>query len=185
MAESGRGGLEMRGVSYVQQGVVACREFIKLLMIGSNGRLEASLPATDDERRDVEVHLKGRFGPSLSFQVKSARQLVHKGRMDYLVIFMSVKANRVRSDRRFWYFFACLDFGDMAFKGPVFVVPSTHMHRAGAHGSAGDLARFVFKGSMQVTSRDTWQPYRVEPRAVGQRVLDILKDLPSKRGIPR
>jgi hypothetical protein len=185
MAESGRGGLEMRGVSYVQQGVVACREFIKLLMIGSNGRLEASLPATDDERRDVEVHLKGRFGPSLSFQVKSARQLVHKGRMDYLVIFMSVKANRVRNNPRFWYFFACLDFGDMAFKDPVFVVPSTHMHRAGAHGSAGDLARFVFKGSMQVTSRDTWQPYRVEPRAVGQRVLDILKDLPSKRGIPR
>jgi hypothetical protein len=185
MAESGRGDPEMRGVSYVQQGVVACREFIKLLMIGSNGRLEASLPATDDERRDVEVHLKGRFGPSLSFQVKSARQLVHKGQMDYLVIFMGVKANRVRTNPRFWYFFACLDFDEMAFMDPVFVVPSAHMHRAGAHGSTGDLARFVFKGSMQPTSHDTWQPYRVDRPSVGRRVLDILSDLPANQGRPR
>lgn len=175
----------MKGVSYVQQGVVACREFIKLLLIGSGGRLEASLPASDDERRDVEVHLKGRFGPSLSFQVKSARQLFHKGRMDYLVISMGVKPARVRSNPRFWYFFACLDFDTMAFKDPVFVVPSRHMHRAGAHGSTHGVARFVFKASMDPTSSDTWQPYRLEATAVGQRVLDILRDLPGQPGLPR
>jgi len=175
----------MRGVSYVQQGVVACREFIKLLMIGSNGRLEASLPATDDERRDVEVHLKGRFGPSLFFQVKSARRLFHKGRMDYLVISMAVKPVRVISSPRYWYFFACLDFEKMAFKDPVFVVPSAQMHRAGFHGSTHGVARFVFKGSMQPTSHDTWQPYRVACSAVGRRVVEILKDLEVKRGEPR
>ena len=185
MAEYGRGGSEMRGVSYVQQGVVACREFIKLLMIGSDGRLEASLPATDDERRDLEVHLKGRFGPSLSFQVKSARQLFHKGRMDYLVISMGVKPARVISNPRFWYFFAYLDFEKMAFKEPVFLVPSRHMHRAGAHGSTHGVARFVFKASMDPTSSDTWQAYRLQTSAVGRRVLDILRDLPGKPGLSR
>ena len=175
----------MRGVSYVQQGVVACREFIKLLMIGSNGRLEASLPATDDERRDLEVHLKGRFGPSLSFQVKSARQLLHKGRTDYLLIFMNVKPARVISSPWFWYFFACLDFKEMTFKDPVFIVPSTHMHRAAARGSTDSLAHFMFQASMEPTSRDTWQPYQVARNQVGRRVLKILNQLPGGHQVHR
>jgi len=167
----------MKGVSYVQQGVVACREFIKLLMIGSNGRLEASLPATDDERRDLEVHLKGRFGPSLSFQVKSARRLLHRGHVEYLLIFMSVKPKRVISSPRFWYFFACLDFDEMALKDPVFIVPSRHVHRAAARGSPGRLAHFLFQANMLPTSRDTWQPYQVAPTDVGRRVVKILNQL--------
>jgi hypothetical protein len=175
----------MKGVSYVQQGVVACREFIKLLMIGSGGRLEASLPATDDERRDVEVHLKGRFGPSLSFQVKSARRLLRRGRVDYLLIFMNVKPDRVIASPRYWYFFACLDFKEITFMDPVFIVPSRHLHRAAARGAVGRLAHFMFQANMLPTSQDTWKPYQVARKDVGRRVLAILNQLSSPRQADR
>jgi len=166
----------MKGVSFVQQGVVACREFIKLLMIGSKGQLEASLPATDDERRDLEVHLKGRFAGSLSFQVKSARRLVHPNGMDLLSIAFSVKKARVRTSPRFWYFFGWLDFNEMAFKDPVFLVPSAYMHRVGARGATRGFVHFRFGANMKAGSKDVWQRYRLTPAGVGERVLEILKD---------
>jgi hypothetical protein len=44
-------------LSLVQQGLIAQQEFAKLLMMGSDGRIEVASPLTDDERRDFEIHV--------------------------------------------------------------------------------------------------------------------------------
>jgi len=46
---------------------------MKLLMSGSDGLIEVTAPVTDDERRDLETHIRGEFGRSLVFQVTSTR----------------------------------------------------------------------------------------------------------------
>ena len=62
-------------ISDVQQGVVTQNEFAKLVMMGSGGRIELAAPLTDEERRDFEVHVHGRYGSALALQVKSAMEL--------------------------------------------------------------------------------------------------------------
>src|SRR6266550_1721299 len=62
-------------ISTTQQGFIAEREFMKLLMLGSDGELEVMAPATDDERRDLETHIRGKFTPGFIFQVKSTTYL--------------------------------------------------------------------------------------------------------------
>ncbi len=60
-------------ISDVQQGIIAQQEYMKLLMWGSDGQIEVTAPVTDDERRDLETHIRGEFGRSLVFQVTSTR----------------------------------------------------------------------------------------------------------------
>jgi hypothetical protein len=45
---------------------------MKLLMLGSGGQLDVMAPATDDERRDLETHVRGQSTGGFIFQVKSA-----------------------------------------------------------------------------------------------------------------
>lgn len=59
-------------ITTTQQGFIAEREFMKLLMLGSDGELEVMALATDDEGRDPETHLRGQSTSGFIFQVKSA-----------------------------------------------------------------------------------------------------------------
>jgi hypothetical protein len=58
-------------ITTTQQGFIAEREFIKLLMLGSGGGLEIMAPAMDDERRDLETHSGGQVSRGFMFQVNS------------------------------------------------------------------------------------------------------------------
>ena len=49
-------------LSSIQQGLIAQYEYAKFLMLGSGGLLELAAPMTDDERRDYEIHRRGRYG---------------------------------------------------------------------------------------------------------------------------
>jgi hypothetical protein len=165
----------------VQQGVIAQMEFAKLLMMGSNGKLEVSSPLSDDERRDAEVHLHGAFGQGLAFQVKSSMRLHSRPRLvvRLLYIHFEVARKRLVSDPRFWYFFAYLDRKTMAFQDPVFLVDSLTVHKHALARLRGDTWRFGFQASMGPGGRDKWVPFRVNASDVGQRVLDIMRDLKS------
>src|SRR3989442_5222436 len=57
-------------ISTTQQGFIAECEFMKLLMLGSGGELECMAPATDDERRELEAHIRGQFTPDVRVQRK-------------------------------------------------------------------------------------------------------------------
>jgi hypothetical protein len=165
-------------ISFTQQGIVSQLEFAKLLTLGSTGALEAAAPFTDDERRDFEIHRKGDFDRSIAFQVKSSRNFVRMGRRQELSIHFPVRQERVVNHPRFWYFFAYLDVGRMAFSDPVFLVPSAIVHR---HGSGpANKRQFSFEASMSPKSRDQWVPYRVSTIEVGHKVLEIIAAFPRR-----
>ncbi len=163
----------------VQQGVIVQMEYAKILMMGSDGKLEVSTPLTDDERRDAEVHRHGSFEQGLAVQVKSSMQLHSRPRLvvQLLYIHFEVARKRLVSDPRFWYFFAYLDRKTMAFKDPVFLVDSLTVHKHALARLRGDTWRFGFQASMGPGGRDKWVPFRVNASDVGQRVLDIMRDL--------
>src|SRR5205807_5876879 len=94
-------------LSNVQHGVIAQNEFAKYLMMGSGGRIELAAPLTDEERRDFEVHVHGRYGSALAVQVKSAMALTRlSANALYLRVHLGVRASRLVNDPGFWYFLA-------------------------------------------------------------------------------
>ena len=162
-------------ISKVQQGVITQNEFAKLLMLASDGRIELNPPKSDDERRDFELHLKGRFGRSLSIQSKSALQLFQpkKGRAK-LVIPINKMRRRPRGSASFYYFLAWFDPAVMRFRDPVFLVPSIALHRMARLRQTGRYWHLTFNASLDPTSHDKWAAYQVRQRDLGRRVLRLL-----------
>src|SRR6202521_5119915 len=136
-------------ISLVQQGLIVQQEFAKLVMMGSNGRIELAPPLTDDERRDWELHVRGQYGFGLAVQVKSTMAL-HRlgGNARYLGVYFQGRATRVVNDPLFWYFFAYLDPKLMRLADPAFLVPSTELHRRAEVGPHGAFRTFAFQASM-------------------------------------
>ena len=166
-------------ITNVQQGLIAQNDYAKFLMIGSGGRIEIAAPLTDDERRDAEIHERGQYNYSIAGQFKSARHLQrtdgHGAR--YIGIRFPVRASRVVSHPRYWYFIGYLDLKLMGLADPVFVIPSTVFHKEAARARYGEFVYFAFWASMEAKSKDKWQPYRVETHQLGKRVLEIMEDL--------
>lgn len=173
----------MSGLSPQQIGKVGERLFYKLLILGSGGKLEAYMPVADEERRDFEVHIKGKYRPILAIQVKCAARLWYDKRkgLARLTIGFQVLEGNIRTDRLFWYFFACLDLDGMGFMDPVFIVPSAVIHKYARLGRLrGKQVDFDFVANMARRSRDRWSPYQVPALDVGKRVLQILRDSSSE-----
>jgi hypothetical protein len=171
-------------ISRTQQGLIAEHEFAKLLMIGSGGQIEVSSPMTDEERRDMEIHIRGRFGPGLAFQVKSTTyRHRQRSRKAYVInIHFTVRPERLISHPLFWYFLACLDLEAMAFVDPVFLIPSAQVHEHGSRVLKDGTWYYNVAPSLDSESNDLWHAYQCSPRAVGEHVLQILKNLPL--GVP-
>jgi len=72
------------------------------------------VPMSDDERRDLETHLKEHFRLSLAMQVKAAHVLYQHGRISRLQKRFSVKRERLIDDLFFWYFFGFMDLATAA-----------------------------------------------------------------------
>jgi hypothetical protein len=175
-------------ITAVQQGVITQNEFAKLVMLGSRGRIEVNPPKSDDERRDFELHLKGRFGISLSIQAKSALQLYgpKRGRAK-LVIYMGKMRQRPRASHSFYYFLAWFDPVIMRFRDPVFLVPSLLLHRRAMVRKTGRYWHLNFNASVDPKSRDKWAIYQVSQRELGHKLVALMRrgdPLPSLIGLP-
>jgi hypothetical protein len=166
-------------INNVQAGVIAQNEFAKLLVIGSDGRLEVSWPMTDDERRDAEVHIGGKFGGWTSFQVKAATHLQRpQSRVTpMLTIPFTVPEHRLISDPRFWYYFPLLSLTTAGFVDPQYLVESTKVHQHAAPRLRDGVWHFTFQANTAEHSHDRWVPDRVSGLEVGRRVLQIIDDL--------
>ncbi len=173
----------MPGITTTQQGIIVEQELAKLLMIGSGGLLEVSSPMTDDERRDMETHIRGEFGRHLALQSKSTTYKQHIWKASQIFIHFSVAQARLISHPLFWYFFAFLDLKAMAFANPVFLVPSAEVHQHATRRVEGGIVFINFEASLDPKSKDRWHTYQVAPEKVGERVLYILKNLPLKLGV--
>jgi hypothetical protein len=165
----------MRRITFTQQGIVTQYELAKILIITSNGVLEVTLPLTDDDRRDMEIHIRGKFIGFIAFQVKSTTHLHHPYAANQLSIFFSVPKDKLISHPNFWYVFGYFDMEAMSFVDPIFIVPSTKVHQHAAPHLEGDRWTFNFSASLEPDSKDQWVPDRVKIRDVGRRVLEILE----------
>ena len=147
-----------------------------ILTFLSQGRLECLLPMSDDERRDIEAHLKEHFRLSLAIQVKAAHVLYRHGKIDRLQKRFMVKANRLISDPFFFYFFGYLDTKALVYRPPVFFVPSEVLHREALHRRVGNIIYYNFVASMDPRSRDKWREYAFEPAQLAEWVMAFLRD---------
>ena len=163
----------MSPITFTQQGIITQCELAKILIITSDGMVEVALPLTDDDRRDMELHLHGKFAGYRAFQVKSTLHLAHRFKAYQLSMFFSVPKDRLISHPNFWYFFGYFDIKTMTFANPVFIVPSAEVHAHASPRLAGDRWTFNFTASLDPDSQDRWVPSRVQTHEVGKRVLDI------------
>ena len=147
-----------------------------ILTFLSQGRLECLLPMSDDERRDIETHLKEAFRLSLAIQVKAAHVLYRHGSIYRLQKRFMVKENRLISDPFFFYFFGYLDTKALVYRPPVFFVPSEVVHREALHKRVGNLIYYNFVASMDPESHDKWREYAFDPAELAQWVMSFLRE---------
>jgi hypothetical protein len=163
-------------LSDVQFSRFAETEVAKLLTFGRpRGMLEVMVPMTDDERRDLETHIKEHFRLSFALQVKASYVLYRLARAPRLQKSFVVRPERLIEDPFFWYFFGFMDLETMAFRAPVFLVPSHVVHREAVHRLRGGLIHFNFVASMDPSSKDRWRPYACDPSEVAGRVVKVLR----------
>src|SRR5213080_1411967 len=170
-------------ITAVQQGILTELLFIILTVLGSDGALEVARQATDDDRRDADVHRRGDFTLNLAFQIKSAIALHRQGAAERLHIGFSVLESRLVSHPNFFYFFAYLDTVAMRLGDPVFIVPSGEVHKHAIPHLDGDTWRFDFWASLDPKARDRWAPYRVSTLEVGRWILAIIADLEKQQSM--
>ena len=165
-------------ISSIQQGLIMEWEVAKFASVGSGGLVEFAKAMTDDERRDYEIHIRKQYGSGFALQVKSAMTL-HKMSKDvrYLNIFFDVAADRLINSPFFWYFFGYLDPKLMGLADPTFMVNSEDFHKLAAPILRNGVWRFSMAASMEPKSRDRWHRFRVPALELGQRILEISRQL--------
>lgn len=163
-------------VTSTQQGVITEAEFVKIVILTSDGRLVPARPLADDERRDFEIHIRRHFLESLAVQLKTSKTLRPHGRSLMLQINFRVAAPLV-TDKRLWYFLAHFDVKAMRYTDPVFLVPSAFFHKHAKHGIGRGKIQMQFKASMEPGSRDMWSQWALPQAQLGSRILEILEDL--------
>jgi hypothetical protein len=163
-------------LSDVQFSRFAEMEAAKLLTFGRpRGVLEVMVPMSDDERRDLETHIKEHFRLSAALQVKASHVLYQHGHIARLQKRFFVKRERLIEDLFFWYLFGFMDLETMAYRAPVFLVPSHVVHSEAVHQVRGNIVDFNFVASMDPSSKDRWRPYACDPSEVAGRMVKFLR----------
>jgi hypothetical protein len=86
-----------------------------------------------------------------------------------------VRPERLIEDLFFFYFFGYMDLEPMAYRAPVFLVPSHIVHKEAVHQLRSGLIHFNFVASMDPSSKDRWRPYACDPSEVAGRVVKFLR----------
>jgi hypothetical protein len=165
-------------LSTVEQGVVGELLFAVLAIVGSQGMLKAGFPAVDDEGRDVEIHLAGKFTAALAIQVKTATGLQRDGDRCSLYLNFLISPENMIDHRLYWYFLAHLDLERMRFSDYVFLLPSKLVHTHCRANSQRGKREFTFQGNMGPAAHDRWAPYRLEVTEVGNRLVQLMRHVP-------
>ena len=171
----------MSPLSDVQFSRFAETEVAKLLTFGRpRGVLEVMVPMTDDERRDLETHIKEHFRLSMALQVKACEVLYPHGKVLRLQKRFWVKRDRLIEDIFFWYFFGYMDLATMAYRAPVFLVPSQVVHTQAEHQVRGNIVDFNFVASMDPLAKDRFHKYGCDPADLAGRLVTFLRSQESQ-----
>ena len=169
-------------LSKVQKGFIGESEVTKFLMMSSDGDLEVDLPATDDDRRDREVHKKGQFGVSVALQVKITMVLkTHKRQKNLLHIRFHVERERLVNHPLFWYVVAYVDPDTMTCPDPLYLIDSKTFHKLAWKNAVGNKVYLDFEANMSPESTDLWTPSKVSRHDFGKRVLQIIHDAEKRQ----
>lgn len=160
-----------------QRGVLGQSEAAKLIVWGSGGEVEVAWPWTDDAQRDIEGHLRRGFGSPMTLQVKTTWRLWTHRHSEIIQIPFSIPESSVIDDPRFSYFFGLMDARVMTYRAPVFIVPSTEVHKHAMPRLVNGRWRYTFQASLKPGAQDRWSPNRVDPLQVGQHVLGLMRGL--------
>ena len=168
-------------LSPVQKGAIGQFAFLATALATGKGQVEAYSPAVDNEGRDAEIrrHLKPALGISIQVKVTFSA-IVEGGTAKYLSQRFALPKNRVQNDPRLWYFFAYYDANQLRLQDPTFLVPSHVFHKMGRSGYRKGGISFVIVASLAAESRDRWTPYRVAPKDLGKRLLEIVDETGRK-----
>lgn len=169
-------------LSDVQFSKMTEREVWKLLT-GRTGALEVSWPGSDDERIDMEAHVKETFGVRLALQVKAASWLTTSGKRRMLTFNFDEKVARVHSHPLYWYLLGHFAMDRLAYTSPLFLIDSERFHRCAYPRVQGDSVTFHFQASVEPDSHDQWTDCRVEPQQLADRVLAILQTAQAAHGL--
>ena len=164
-------------LSNVQKGAIGQFAFLSTALATGGGEVEAYAPVADNERRDAEIrrHLKSTPGVMVQVKVAFSASVYGGPRSKYLRIVFSVRASRLESDARFWYFFALYDTAELRLHDPCFLIASDAFHKIGRDGKPSKgLHWFSITANLDANSRDKWTRYRVAPKDLGKRLLAIV-----------
>ena len=164
-------------LSAIQKGAIGQFVFLATALVTGRGQLEVYTPAVDNEGRDAEVrrHLKRTAGIGIQVKVTFGTSL-NNGRGTYLSLRFAIHEKRVKNDPRLWYFLAVYEPRQLRFYDPVFLIPSSVLHRLGRYGKSGRGVWFSVKANLNLESHDHWSPYRVALSDLGKRLLEIIDD---------
>ena len=162
-----------------QQGTIGQLLFMVLAMLGSRGRIKGGFPTTDDEGRDVIMHLGGKFRIELAIQVKTSMRLTRHGRHDQLFVNFGLAPANSQSSPCYHYFFAYLDLRRMCLSDYVFLVPSRVMHAHIRSQRSRGKPLITIQASLSPTAHDRWTPYRIKATDLGAHLVQLLRTRPN------
>jgi hypothetical protein len=164
-------------LSTTQKGAIGQFAFLATAIATGKGQLEAYSPAADNEGRDAEIrrHLKPML--AIGIQEKVTFDVFHsnaRSRAMYIETRFSTVEERVQNDPRLWYFFALWGNDELRLHDPCFLVPAHVFHALGRTGKADGRIYFLMVASLSPDSHDRWTPFRVAPKDLGPRLLEIV-----------
>ena len=160
-----------------QKGAIGQYGFLATALSTGRGEVEVYLPAADNEGRDAEVrrHLKSAL--AVGIQEKVSFETFHSGtrsRAMYIGSRFSIAEERLQTDPRLWYFFALWGSNELRLHDPCFLVPAHVFHVMGRTGKRNGRIYFLMMASLSPDSHDRWSPFRVAPKDLGPRLLEIV-----------
>jgi hypothetical protein len=166
-------------LSPVQKGAIGQLTFVATALATGKGQVEVYTPAMDNEGRDAEIRRHLKPAPAIGIQLKTDFSKRPKGRKaNYLSLRFALPQSRVQNDERLWYALAAYSFRLLGFEDPLYLVPARVFHKLARRQKWKGRIRFVVTANMGPGSRDQWSPYRVAPRDLGKRLLEIIDDAP-------
>jgi hypothetical protein len=166
-------------LSRVQKGAAGQFAFLVTALVTGKGQIEVYTPAIDNEGRDAEVRRHLKPAAAIGIQVKVTFSLRSNGyRAKYLLLRFALPENRVQNDPRLWYLLAAFDGPQLRLDDPLFLVPARIFHKLARRSMWKGRIRFAVSASMAPGSRDQWSPYRVAPKDLGKRLLEIIDEAP-------
>ena len=170
-------------LSASQKGAIGQFAFLVTALTTGKGEIEVYTAAADNEGRDADVRRHLKPAPAIGVQVKITFSiLTFPGGTRYIAFRFTLSEDHVQNDPRLWYLLAGFNAGQFNLDDPLFVVPAREFHKMALRGRRNGKVSFHMVASLSPTSRDRWSRYRVAPKDLGKRLLEIIDQTPLSVG---